>query len=58
MLSWDSYVKGMDDGTLAVLVRTDKTTKVLQLRVEPKEKVLEKLAREVDKMLLKAMLLV
>ncbi|KAH3999743.1 hypothetical protein HBH98_085790 [Parastagonospora nodorum] len=58
MLSWDSYLKGMDDGTLAVMVRTAKTTKLLQVRVEPKEKVLEKLVKEVDKMLLKAMLLV
>jgi hypothetical protein len=58
MLSWDSYLKGMDDGMLAVLVRTAKTTKVLQVRVEPKEKVLDKLVKEVNKMLLKAMLVV
>jgi hypothetical protein len=58
MLGWESYCEGLDDATLAVLVRTAKTTKVLQIRVAPKEKVLEKLGREVDKMLLKALLLV
>jgi hypothetical protein len=58
MLSWDSYLKGMNEGILSVLVRTKKTTKVLQVRVAPKEKVLEMVGRELDKMLLKAMLLV
>jgi hypothetical protein len=59
MLSWEGYTQGFDDCTLAVLVRATKTStvKILQARVEPKEKVLEKLGREVDKMLLKALLL-
>lgn len=33
ILGWESYCEGLDDATLAVLVRTAKTTKVLQIRV-------------------------
>jgi hypothetical protein len=58
MLSWVGYNKGLDTGTLAVMVRTMKITKILQIRVAPKEDVLEKLSKEVDKMLLKALLTV
>jgi hypothetical protein len=59
MLGWEGYTQGLANCTLAVLVRATKTStaKILQVRVEPKEKVLEKLGREVDKMLLKALLL-
>jgi hypothetical protein len=55
MLSWAGYNKGLESGTLPVMVRTMKTTKILQVRVAPKEDVLEKLSIEVDKMLLKAL---
>lgn len=58
MLGWEGYCEGLDDATLAILVRTVRTTKMLQIHVAPKEKVLENLGREVDKMLLKALLLV
>jgi hypothetical protein len=57
MLSWEGYKNGLDDGILAVLVRIMKTAKIIQIRVAPKEDVLEKLSRGVDKMLLKALLM-
>jgi hypothetical protein len=56
MLSWQGYYEGLNDATLAILVRMAKTTKMLQIRIAPKEKVLEEFGREVAKMLLKALL--
>jgi hypothetical protein len=53
MLNWGAYKNGLDDGTLAMMVRTMKTTKILQIRVTPTENILEKLGREVNKMLLR-----
>jgi hypothetical protein len=56
IFNWGAYKNSLDDATLVVMVRTMKTTKILQIRITPTEDILEKLGREVDKMLLKALL--
>jgi hypothetical protein len=58
MTRWEGYHVGSTACTLAVFVSTQKTTKILHVQVAPKEKVLESLAREVDKILLSAVLVV
>jgi hypothetical protein len=47
-----------DDIFVTMLSWVGYNTKILQIRVAPKEDVLEKLSKEVDKMLLKALLTV